>query len=100
MIVVIGSFRIPPSMVDVVLAPMETMISASRAEQGCIEYAYGLDVLDKGLVRVGEKWRDRAALEAHFRTAHIAEWRAQVSALAVTERELTAYETTDDGFYI
>ncbi len=100
MIVVVGSFRIPPSMVDVVIPAMETMIRASRAESGCIEYSYALDVLDKGLVRVSERWRDREALEAHFRTAHIAEWRAQVSALAVTERELIAYETTDDGDYV
>ncbi len=100
MMVVVGSFRIPPSMVDVVLAPMEEMISASRAEEGCVEYAYALDVQDKGLIRVSEVWRDREALEAHFRTAHIAEWRAQVSALAVSGRELTAYETKDEGFYI
>ncbi|MEE4199506.1 putative quinol monooxygenase [Erythrobacter sp.] len=99
MIVVIGSFRVPPSMVDMVESAMEPMIAASRAEEGCIEYAYALDVLDEGLVRVSEKWRDRAALEAHFRTAHIAEWRAQVSALAMTERELIAYEV-DEGFYI
>ncbi len=100
MIVVVGSFRIPPNMVDVVLAPMEEMIAASRAEEGCVEYAYAMDVQDKGLVRVSEVWRDREALETHFRTAHIAEWRAQVSALAVSERELTAFETKDDGFYI
>ena len=100
MIVIIGSFRVPPSMIDIVRPVMETMIRASRAEDGCIEYAYALDVLDEGLVRVSEKWRDRDALEAHFRTAHIAEWRAQISALAMSERELTAYETVDDGFYI
>ncbi|MAY20952.1 MAG: antibiotic biosynthesis monooxygenase [Erythrobacteraceae bacterium] len=99
MIIVAGSFRIPPSMVEVIRPVMETMILASRAEEGCIEYSYALDVIDQGLVRVIEKWRDRAALEAHFRTAHIAEWRAQVSALAVSERELTAHEA-DDGFYI
>lgn len=99
MIIVVGSFRIPPSMVEIVRPVMETMITASRAEEGCIEYAYALDVLDEGLVRVSEKWRDRAALEAHFRTAHIAEWRAQVSALAVSERNLTAHET-DEGFYV
>lgn len=87
-------------MVDVVVPAMENMIAASRAEEGCIAYAYAMDVLDKGLVRVSETWRDREALEAHFRTAHIAEWRAQVSALAVTERDLIAYETVDDGFYI
>lgn len=99
MIVVVGSFRIPPSMIEVVRPAMGAMISASRAEEGCIEYAYGFDALDEGLVRVSEKWRDRAALEAHLRTAHIAEWRAQVSALAMSERNLTAHET-DDGFYI
>jgi len=99
MIIVVGSFRIPPSMIEVVRPVMEAMITASRAEEGCIEYAYALDVLDEGLVRVSEKWRDREALEAHFRTSHIAEWRAQVSALAVSERNLTAHET-DDGFYI
>ena len=100
MIVIIGSFRVPPSMIDIVRPVMETMIRASRAEDGCIEYAYALDVLDEGLIRVSEKWRDRDALEAHFRTAHIAEWRAQISALAMSERERAAYETVDDGFYI
>lgn len=100
MIVVIGSFRIPPSMVEIVKPVMEAMIASSRLESGCIEYAYALDVMDDGLVRVSEKWRDRAALEAHFRTPHIAEWRAQISALAMSERELVAYETTDEGFYI
>ena len=99
MIIVAGSFRIPPSMIEVVRPVMETMIRASRAEEGCIEYSYALDVIDTGLVRVCEKWRDRPALEAHFRTAHIAEWRAQCSALAVSERDLTAHET-DDGFYL
>ena len=99
MIVVIGSFRIPPNMVEIVRPVMEAMITASRAEEGCIEYSYALDVMDEGLVRVSEKWRDREALEAHFRTAHIAEWRAQTSALAISERDLVAHET-DDGFYI
>lgn len=99
MIVVIGTFRIPPSMAQVVAPVMEAMIRASRAEEGCIEYSYAFDVLDEGLVRVSEKWRDREALEAHFRTAHMAEWRAQFSALAVSERSLIAHDT-DDGFYI
>jgi len=100
MIVVIGSFRVPPGMVEIVKPAMEAMVTASRTEEGCIHYAYAFDVVDEGLVRVSETWRDRDALEAHFRTAHIAEWRAQVSALAVTDRDLIAYETTDDGFYI
>lgn len=100
MIIVTGTFRVPPTMIEFVKPAMASMIAASRAEEGCIEYAYGFDVLDEGLVRVSEAWRDREALEAHFRTAHIAEWRAQFSALAISERDLFAYETVDDGFHI
>lgn len=99
MIVVVGSFRFPPDMLDMLRPAMAAMIASSRAEQGCIEYNYAIDVLDRGLVRVSEKWRDRDALAAHLRTAHMAEWRAQTSALAVSERELTGFET-DEGFYI
>lgn len=99
MIVVQGSFRISPSMVEVIRPAMKTMIEASRAEEGCIEYSYALDMIDPGLIRVLERWRDREALEAHLRTVHIAEWRAQCSALAVSERELTGYETRDEGFH-
>lgn len=99
MIVVIGTFRFPPSIIDVLRPAMANMVTASQAEQGCIEYSYALDFLEPGLVRVLEKWRDRDALEAHLRTVHIAEWRAQCSALAISERELTGYETADDGFH-
>ena len=99
MIVVVGNFRFPPSIMDVLRPAMENMVVASRAEEGCIEYSYALDMFDHGLVRVLEKWRDRAALEAHLRTVHIAEWRAQCSALAISERELTGYDTKDEGFH-
>ena len=99
MIVVLGSFRIPPTMIDVIRPAMEALVNSSLSEEGCIEYCYALDVFDAGLVRVLEKWRDRAALEAHLRTVHIAEWRAQCSALAVSERDLTGYDTKDEGFH-
>ena len=100
MIVVVGSFRFPPSIVEVLRPAMESMVIASRAEEGCIAYTYSHDIFDSGLVRVIEKWRDRAALEAHLRTVHIAEWRAQCSALAISEREVTGFEVADDGLHI
>lgn len=99
MIVVVGSFRFPPSIIEGLRPAMGEMVTASRAEEGCVEYTYALDMFDNGLVRVLEKWRDRSALEAHLRTVHIAEWRAQCSALAISERELTGYDTADEGFH-
>jgi quinol monooxygenase YgiN len=50
-------------------------------------------VLDAGLIHVSEAWSDRAALEAHFKSRHIAEWRASWAELGIGDRKLTLYET-------
>ncbi|WP_321487954.1 putative quinol monooxygenase [uncultured Hyphomonas sp.] len=92
MIVIEGTVRVPPERIDAAHPAMEAMIRASRAEAGCLDYAYSIDVLDPGLVRVTERWESREALQAHFATAHMAEWRAAFSSLGVTGRSLRLYE--------
>ena len=48
------------------------MIEASRAEAGCAGYDYAFDMLEPGLMRVREWWRDEQALRDHFATPHMA----------------------------
>lgn len=91
-ILVIGTVRLPPENIARARVAMETMVAASRAEDGCIEYAYSHDLLEPGLVRVTEAWRDREALTAHFQTAHMAAWRAVFPSLGITDRHLALYE--------
>jgi quinol monooxygenase YgiN len=92
MIVIEGTVRIPPSNLAAARDVMEQMIRASRAEVGCIDYAYSVDVLDAGLIRVTERWESREALAAHFKTAHMATWRAFFPELGITDRTLRLYE--------
>lgn len=92
MILVIGTVRLPPENIGKARAAMEAMVAASRAEDGCRQYAYSEDLLEPGLVRVTEAWRDREALAAHFRTPHMAAWRAVFPELAITDRDLSLYE--------
>lgn len=92
MIVIEGTVRIPPANLDKAHAVMEQMIRASRAEAGCLDYAYSVDVLDPGLIRVNERWESRDALAAHFKTAHMATWRAFFPELGITDRSLRLYE--------
>jgi quinol monooxygenase YgiN len=92
MILVIGTVRLPPENIARARPAMEAMVTASRAEDGCVEYAYSEDLLVPGLVRVTEAWRDREALKAHFQTAHMAAWRALFPTLNVTDRNLSLYE--------
>jgi quinol monooxygenase YgiN len=91
-LIVAGTVRIPPENLERFRAQMVEMIAASRAEDGCIDYAYAQDVADPGLIRVFEVWRDEAALAAHFLTEHMARWRAAWPQFGVSERKLAALE--------
>ena len=93
MLLIMGTIRIPDGAIDTARAAMTAMLTASRAEDGCLAYSYAQDILDPRTIHVSERWRDRAALDAHFRTEHLAAWRAQFGALGITDRDLTLYES-------
>ena len=65
---------------------------ADTAEDGCIAYDYAIDVFEPGVIRIFEIWRDQAALEAHFKAPHMAQWRAAWPSFGVSDRKLFAYE--------
>ncbi|MDP1631068.1 MAG: putative quinol monooxygenase [Caulobacter sp.] len=92
MILVIGTVRLPPENIAKARPAMAAMVAASRAEDGCHDYAYAEDLLVPGLIRVSEAWRDREALAAHFKTPHMAAWRAVFPDLSITDRNLSPYE--------
>ncbi|MHB8530122.1 MAG: putative quinol monooxygenase [Caulobacteraceae bacterium] len=94
-LIVAGTVRVGVAKLDEARPHMLEMVASSRAEDGCIEYAYPRDIADPDLIRVFEIWRDAAALGAHFRTAHVARWRAATATLgidAASERKITLFE--------
>jgi quinol monooxygenase YgiN len=91
-LIVAGTVRVPPENLDGLRPHMLAMMIASRAEDGCAAYGYAEDVAEPGLIHVFEIWRDQAALDAHFKTAHMAAWRAAWPGFGVTNRDLRAYE--------
>ncbi|MBP6363743.1 MAG: antibiotic biosynthesis monooxygenase [Novosphingobium sp.] len=92
MIVVVGQFRFPPEQMAAALPAMRKVMEATRAEDGCIEYNYGEDVLDPGLIRVSELWASRAQLDAHMRTPHMAVWQQERNALGLSGRSISVFE--------
>lgn len=40
------------------------------------------------MMRIIERWRDRAALAAHVQTPHMAQWNAVLAELDISDREL------------
>ena len=96
MLVITGTFRVPPHHLDDARPHMAAMIAASRAEAGCLHYSYGEDLLDRGVIHVAEHWASREALAAHGVAEHIKTWRASWPGLGIGERDLTLFEA-DEG---
>jgi len=92
MLLIVGTVRLPAQNLSDALPVMKRMVEASRAEIGCIEYGYAEDIFDAGLIHVKEIWTDQAALDCHFASDHIAEWRAAWPSLGVRDRNLHVYD--------
>lgn len=70
-------------------------IAASKAEGGCIDYTYALDVLDPQIMRVLERWQSWEALDAHFKEPHMDAWRSALADVKFLERSLRAHEVSE-----
>lgn len=92
MILVVGRFRLPSERCEEAQAAMARVIAKSRAEPGCIDYAYSADVLEPGLFRVVERWQRIEDLRAHFVAPHMECWRREREELGITDREVTAFD--------
>jgi quinol monooxygenase YgiN len=92
MLLIIGTIRLPLDKLDIARPVMAEILSASRAEDGCVAYSYAEDVIEPGLIHVSELWRDQATLDRHFASEHIARWRAEWPGLGIGERHLTVYD--------
>jgi quinol monooxygenase YgiN len=77
-------------------AAVARMVAATLQEPGCIRYAFGQDLLDRNLIHIIESWQDQAALDAHFATPHMAEWKIALATIGMTDRMLRVYQT-DEG---
>ncbi|MEP3050011.1 MAG: putative quinol monooxygenase [Erythrobacter sp.] len=94
-LIVLAKANVGEGAVDGARSAIDTMVAASRAEAGCIDYSFTTDILDPGTMHIVEKWQDEAALVAHFQTPHMAEFQAAIAALDVTVTEAMKYESSD-----
>jgi quinol monooxygenase YgiN len=59
---------------DAIRAALPEVIAATRAEEGCEDYGCYEDTQSPGRYVFVERWRDKAALERHLGTPHMAAW--------------------------
>jgi quinol monooxygenase YgiN len=95
-LLITGVFRVPPENLDALRPHMAAVIMTTRAEKGCLEYAYSEDLLDPGLIRVIERWTDQASLDVHFAAPHMAAWKTAREALGFHGRDLVVCEAVSE----
>jgi quinol monooxygenase YgiN len=92
MLLIVGTVRLPADRLAAAHSIMSEMIEASRREPGCLEYSYAEDVIDRGLIHITERWENQKVLEEHFKSPHLAAWRAAWPSIGLGERNLRLYE--------
>lgn len=71
------------------------MQSASRAEAGCLDYTFSVELADPGVMRITERWESMAALAEHFGAPHMAEFQAAMAQHPLKRVDAKFYEVKE-----
>ncbi|MDL5205738.1 putative quinol monooxygenase [Streptomyces sp. ALI-76-A] len=94
-IIVAGWMDYEPADRDTMLGHLVEVGKRTRAEEpGCLDYAMAADPSDERRIRVYERWISQQALDEHFGTAHIKDFRAATSGLSRVGVSLETFGVT------
>ena len=71
MIIVAGTFTVPPEQHDAMVGAIAGLSAATRAEEGCLDYDFWADLAQRGRFHVFEVWASEADLAAHSAAPHL-----------------------------
>jgi quinol monooxygenase YgiN len=74
---------------------MRATQDSARSEAGCLYYAFAETLDDPGHFVVVQRWRDRAALDAHYRSPAFSAYQEQVAELLVRDSELSLHTAAE-----
>ena len=100
MIVIIASIETSAADIAVMKDAIAAMETASRAEEGCEDYTFCVELSNPNQLRITERWRDEAALKAHFATPHMAEFNQVMAKSPPKNVNLGCFEATEIPFPI
>jgi quinol monooxygenase YgiN len=74
---------------------ISAMEVASRAEAGCDDYTFSVELNDPNTLRITEKWHTVEALQEHFATAHMAEFQQVMGTYPPVSMDVKIFETQE-----
>jgi quinol monooxygenase YgiN len=93
-IVVNVKAEIDPANLVEMQAGIAKMEELSRAEQGCQDYTFSIEINDSTMLRITEKWDSMEDLLAHFQVAHMADFQAMMAKYPPKSMDANFYEAT------
>lgn len=95
MIVVNAVIESTPEDIAAMQKAIHAMEVASRAEPGCDDYTFSVELNNPGTVRITEKWHTVEALMEHMNTPHMAEFQQAMGAHPPSSMDLKFYEVKE-----
>jgi quinol monooxygenase YgiN len=95
MIVVNAIIKTSKEDIQALQGAISAMEVASRAEAGCEDYTFSVELNDPHTLRITEKWQTIEALKEHFATAHMAEFQAVMGAHPPTSMKVKIFDTQE-----
>jgi quinol monooxygenase YgiN len=92
MIIVMGQTKLAAGEIDRLKDDIAAQIAATEAEEGCYLYCFARDVLDPDTLIISERWRDQAALDAHFQSPHMVTFNTVLGAAKMLDISVKAFE--------
>ncbi len=92
MIIVLGQLEIKDGAFGEIEGPLRDLLAATRGDDGYISYTFARDVENPNLIRLTERWRDQAALDAHNAQPHMAAFQAAAAPHMAAAPEINFYE--------
>jgi quinol monooxygenase YgiN len=91
-VIVMGTASLAPGEIDRLSDAMHSQLTATRAEDGCEHYSFASDGIDPDRLHITERWRDAAALAAHFAAPHMAVFNSALAQAKVEAMSVKAYD--------
>jgi quinol monooxygenase YgiN len=79
---------------------MRATQASGREQDGCEYYAFAETLDDPGHFVVVQRWRDRGALDEHYRSPSFADYQARIGPLLVRSSELSLFDAPTGARFV
>ena len=88
-VTVVATIKGKEDMVDSVKKELDSLVTATVQEVGCINYNLHQSIDDRSLFIIYENWESRDALDRHMATPHFTAWREKAKDLLADIPQVT-----------